>query len=158
MPIITSADKKLLDQAAKHELTAQNMYRYFANCARSRGFFGFEALFLEEAKEEGKHYQKVADFVSNLGEEVEVLAIPAQEYESDKIKDIFSHSFEAEVKLKEFYEDMYESTKDVSVKAFALDMVKIQVEAVGEFYNHLSALDVCGEDPAALLAYDGRFL
>jgi ferritin len=156
--IVSSKDKALINEAAKQELTAQNMYRYFSNCMRNKGYFGFSELFKNEAKDEGEHYQIVADFMANLGDEVDLPVIPAQEYESDEVMDVFSNAFDAEVSLKEFYENMYETTSDVSVKAFAMDMVKKQTNAVGEYYDHLAALDACKNNPAAILVYDGRFL
>ncbi len=156
--LINKADKTALDEAVIHELTAQNMYRYFANCMQRNGYFGFQKFFLAEAEDEGKHYQKVANFVNDLGDEVKIGVIPAQEYEGETPKEIFSHAFDAENALKEFYEELYTSSADPSVKEFVLKMVGIQRKAVGEYLDILATLDRCGEDKAALLVVDGRYL
>jgi ferritin len=152
--LLAKEDKKRLDEAAQRELTAQNMYRYLHNCVQSKGYFGAAKLFKAEAKDEGKHYDEIVDFVNARGAEAEVLAIPAQDVEGETLKEIFGIAFDAEVQLGEFYEEFYRTTKDITVQQFLLGYIERQRDAVGEYFDYLATLDVCGDNAAAVLLFD----
>lgn len=155
--LLKPQDKKRLDEAGKQELTAQNMYRNLANCTQRAGYFGVSKFFKSESKDEGKHYQEIADFVNDRGDELAVLSIPAQTYEGESLKDAFEHAFDAEVQLGEFYEEFYKETDDEAVKQFLLSYIERQRVAVGEYFDFLATLDVCGKNEAALLLFDQSF-
>jgi ferritin len=156
--LLSKEDKKKLDLSAQQELTAQNMYRYLHNCMQSKGYFGAADFFKKEAKDEGKHYDEIVEFVNSRGDETEVLAIPAQDLEGDGIKDAFGHAFDAEVSLGEFYEDFYNATNDITVKQFLLSFIERQRVSVGEYFDLLSTLERCGNNEAAILLFDQSLL
>ena len=152
--LLKAADKTKLEKSAQKELEAQNMYRYLANCTQSKGYFGAQKHFLAEAKDEGKHYQIIADFVNDRGDELDVLDVPMFDQEAKTLKEAFELAFEAEVALGEWYEDFYSSVNDVVVKLFLQDFVLRQKDAVGEYFDFLSTLDRCGSNEAAVLLFD----
>jgi ferritin len=155
--LLATQDKKRLDEAAQRELTAQNMYRYLSNCVQSKGFFGCQKYFLAEAKDEGKHYQEIAEFVNARGAETEVLEVPEQDFEAKTLKDAFTIAFDAEVKLGEFYEKFYKETSDVTLQQFLLKYIERQRVAVGEYFDFLATLEICGSEAGALLMFDASF-
>jgi len=152
--LLKTADKAKLNEAIVQELKAANMYKYFSTCMQRKGYFGSAAFFLNESNEELSHWKILADFMNDRGDEAEMGAIPAIEYSSDGIKDVFSHAFEAEAELEEFYTEFCEATKDHVVKEFLLKFIKIQRKAVGEYGDLLATLERCENNPAALLTFD----
>lgn len=152
--LLKKAIKTRLEEAAQKEMQAQNMYRYLANCTQSKGYFGSQKHFLAEAKDEGKHYQIIADFVNDRGDELDVLAVPMFDQEAETLKEAFELAFDAEVALGEFYEEFYSSVDDVVVKIFLQEFILRQKDAVGEYFDFLATLARCGTNEAAILAFD----
>jgi ferritin len=152
--LLKAADKTKLELSAQKELQAQNMYRYLANCTQSKGYFGAQKHFLAEAKDEGKHYQIIADFVNDRGDELDVLDVPMFDQEAKTLKEAFELAFEAEIALSDWYEELYSNTSDVVVKIFLQEFVMRQKDAVGEYFDFLATLDRCGDDAAAVLLFD----
>lgn len=151
--LLKPADKKKLEQSAQKELQAQNMYRYLANCVQNKGFKGAQSHFLAEAKDEGKHYQIIADFVNDRGDELDVLEVPMFDSEAESLKEAFELAFVAETELGEWYNEFYSTTSDVVVKIFLQDFVMKQKDAIGEYYDFLATLEQCGTNEAAVLLF-----
>jgi ferritin len=152
--LIEKKDLEKLNEAGQRELTAHNMYQYLANCAQKLGYLGSYKFFLKEAKDEAKHYRKIADFANDRGAELEMLEIPEVDYENKTLKDIFQSASQAEIDLEKFYVDFYKSTSDVVLQQFLLSMIEIQRVSVGEYMDLLATLNACGSNEAAVLSFD----
>lgn len=152
--LLKASDKAILNKAVIHELTASNMYKYFSTCMQRKGYFGVAAFFLNESNEELTHWKMIADFMNDRGDEAEMGSIPAIKYDSDGLKQVFEHSFEAEAELEEFYVESYSTTKDEVLKEFLLKFINIQRKAVGEYGDYLATIERCENNPAALLIFD----
>ena len=152
--LLKTADKNKLNEAVVKELTASNMYKYFSTCTQRTGYFGASAFFLNESKEELEHWKDLADFMNDRGDEAEMGAIPAIDYDSEGLKALFEHAFQAEAELEEFYTEFYASSNDDVVKEFLLKFIKIQRKAVGEYGDLLATLERCEGNPSALLIFD----
>ena len=141
------------------ELEAQMMYRCMSNDMSYVGYFGASKLFLGEAKYEGKHYQKLVDICLQLG----VLPVVKIDYFENEpvttLEEAFRKAYTAEYKLYVDYGKFYAECKDEPVLAQAiLEFLEIQRKSVGEYADHLSRIELCNNDPAALLQFDKELL
>lgn len=152
--LLSSTDKKMLQQAITHELTASSMYKQLGNCMQKSGYFGAQKYFLSESADELVHYQKIADFMNDRGDEAQVPAIPEQKGDIDELKEAFQTAFDAEVELDKFYQKSYKNSDDVSVQEFLLAFIKIQRKSVGEYMDLLATIERCENNPSALITFD----
>lgn len=154
--LLSSQDKRKLNEAIGKELYAANLYKYFATCMQRQGYFGAQSFFLHESEDELSHWKILADFFNDRGDEADMPTIKAVDIEGDGIKAVFSAAFDFEAELEEFYHEFYTSTKDVSVQQFLLQFIEIQRKAVGEYGDLIALLDKCKDDAAALLIFDQK--
>jgi len=152
--LLSDSDKKMLNQAVEHELYASNFYKYGASCAQKQGYFGVQKFFEKESADELEHYYLIRDFMNDLGDEADMPQIPMVEFESDALLNIFLDANSLEQDLGEFYKKAYKKTEDAYVQVFLHKMVNIQRKAVGEYGDLLARLQLCKNDPSALLIFD----
>jgi ferritin len=152
--LLSSQDKAGLNKAVQHELRISNTYKYFATCLQKQGYFGAQKYFLHESEEELKHWQILADFFNDRNDEADMPSIPAINVEAEGIKDLFEEALSIEMELEEFYQELYKSSKDVTVQQFLLQFLEIQRKSIGEYLDLVATLDRCSNDPAALLIFD----
>lgn len=152
--LLKKEDAGLLNKAVQLELRASNTYKYFGTCAQKMGYFGAQAYFQEESQEELKHWQILADFFNDRGQEADMPSVPAIDYEESGVKDLFDEALNIEMELEEFYQDFYNKSSDVTVKQFLLQFIEIQRKSIGEYLDLIATLERCENNPAALLIFD----
>lgn len=153
--LITSELKQLLEQLLNKELYAQYAYRSMANAMQAIGYFGAQKFFLSEAENEGTHYQRLVDFLNDVGVNPN-LAPVATPVTPETINKAFSLAFDMEYNLCKDYKSaaQYALSRDISVFTFLQEFVTEQRKSVGEYGDLLARLALCGTNEAALLEFD----
>lgn len=136
--------KQWFDKSAASELYARNLYQYLGNQMQRMGFFGVQKYFLHESKEEGEHYQKLADFVNDMGD---ILSVPMIENINEQVgsmMDALKISYETELdfmkQYQKFYEDAEESGDCVSA-TFIIEYLQQQRKSVGMYGDLIARLE-----------------
>jgi bacterioferritin (cytochrome b1) len=128
--LITS-DIKFLSERGKDELYASNAYRYAKTCTLSKGLLGFVKFFDKESKEELEHRTKLEEFANDMGDELDMPAIPAVEFKSEDVNSILNEIYKMELDLLAEYEMGMEDCNRGAVKVLCQEMVEIQTKGVG---------------------------
>jgi ferritin len=152
--LLRTSDKDLLNAAIEQELYASNHYKYAASCLQKQGYFGCQKFFEGESADELEHYYKIRDFFNDRGDEADMPSIDGVEFKDESIMGIFMTSFKLEKSLGDFYNKFYMSTSDAAVQVFLKDLVEIQTKAIGEYGDLIARLELCANNPAALLIFD----
>lgn len=143
--------KKSLGEVMASELYAHNFYRNAANFMQYFGLFGAQSYFLKESADELTHYQKLVDYVNDLGEVIPVPMVEGCEKKSPKsLKEALDYSFEIEQALLDKYVAFYEKADTVTAQ-FLLQFIQIQRESVGEFGDLIARYKQGSDDTVILL-------
>ncbi len=102
--------KQWFDKSIESELYASNLYKHIANNMQRLGFFGVQKYFLKESNEELEHYQKIVDFVNDMGDISTVMAVPKMTDKILSISDALEIAYETEVDLMKQYQKFYEES------------------------------------------------
>lgn len=137
--------KSWLEKSLASELYASNLYKHIANQMQRLGFFGAQKYYMNESAEELTHYQKLVDYINDMGD---VCPVPAVERISDKIMNIgdaLELSYETELDLmkqyQKFYEEAEDKYEDCITAIFIQQFILIQVKSVGEYGDLISRFD-----------------
>lgn len=141
---------ELFNQAGHFEKLAAQTYEHLANIARMKGLFGCEKFFLAEAKDENKHFQKLAKFLNDMGVRICMPALEEQDEDVETIDEMFEKAYEMELNLLEYYESVEEEVSS-RCENIILDMIEVQVKAVGEYGDLIARLSITGDD---ILVFD----
>lgn len=136
-PIIT----EWLQKSIHEELYASNMYRHFANNMQRLGFFGAQNFFLRESENEISHYQKIADYLNDMGSMADIPSLEPFTERLDSLGQALNKSYEVELGLMKKYQEFYkiaEEMEDCITGQFLLQFLQIQRESVGEFGDLIS--------------------
>lgn len=152
--IISDADLEIIDAAILEEFKASSMYKHLANQMQRVGFFGAHSYFKSASDEELEHYQKLADFLNQMGSYANIPDIPAFSDEVTTLRLAIETAYKAEYDLGRKYSTWYNQTQDPFVKQFFLQFLEEQRNAIGEYGDLISRLDLCRDNPAALLQVD----
>lgn len=128
--------KLLLNKACGSELKASHLYQYLANQMQRLGYFGAQKYFLHESMEERKHYQKLADYMNDMGDIASVPMIDAFMNKISSIGDALDLAFITEKDLMYEYQKSYEDAEekgDCITSTFLIEFLQIQRKSVGEF-------------------------
>jgi hypothetical protein len=115
-----------------------------------KGLFGCEKYFLAEAKDENKHFQKLAKFLNDMGVRICMPALEEQDEDIETIDEMFEKAYEMELNLLEYYESIEEELP-TRCENIILEMVQIQVKSVGEYGDLIARLSITGDD---ILVFD----
>jgi len=145
--LLSSTMRKWLQKSIESEFHASQLYKHLANQLQRLGYFGSQKFYLAESADELTHYQRIVDFMNDMGD---VASIPDVSGIDDEIKDIEDAlivSYETELDLFEQYKEFYEKAEDedVSVAQFLLQFIEIQRLAVGEYGDLISKYNVAKE-------------
>ena len=141
--LITS-DMKFLSERGKDELYASNAYRYAKTCTLSKRLLGFVKFFDKESKEELKHRTKLEEFANDMGDELDMPAIPAVEFKDESISGILEFIYKMELDLLAEYEMGMEDCNRGAVKVLCQEMVEIQIKGVGAIGDLIAELESVG--------------
>lgn len=136
--------KKWFDKSAQSELYAHNLYKHLANQCQRLGLFGMQKYFLHESEEEDKHFNKLSDFVNDMGEVLGVPEILKVSATVKSIEDALSAAYKAEYDLMKQYQTFYEEAEeagDCITSTFIIEFMQIQRKSVGEFGDLIARLE-----------------
>lgn len=151
MKIITQLSpeaKSILNEAIANELYASHLYKHIANRLQAIGFFGTQKFFLSESADELEHYQRIVDYMNDMGDCADMPALKAITDSIESIEDALVVAYDTEKHLGEKYVEWYDNA-DVMMKQFLLQFIEIQRKSTGEYgdlitrYNQLKG-DTCG--------------
>lgn len=131
---------KKLEQAIEYELGHMYLYKVLANAMQASGYFGAQAYFLEESKEEETHYQKHVNFLNDMGVLPKLPTLAPESFEGE-IQDALQMAFDNELDLLNFYRKVWkeEGMEAPEVASYLNEFLNIQREHVG-FYGDFLAL------------------
>lgn len=154
--LLSAPMKKWLQKSIASELYASNLYKHIANQLQRLGYFGAQAYYLKESADELTHYQKLVDFVNDMGDVADVEAVPKMTDSIESIEDALSVAYETELDLLNQYKEFIEAAEDVdcTVEQFLLQFIEIQRLSVGEYGDFISRYNRCGKNEAAILEFD----
>lgn len=136
---------ELFNKAGHYEKLAAQTYEHLANIARMKGLFGCEKYFLAEAKDENKHFQKLAKFLNDMGVRICMPMLEEQDEDIETIDEMFEKAYEMELNLLDYYETI-EDELPSRCENIILEMLQIQVKSVGEYGDLLARLELVGDD------------
>lgn len=128
-------------EACHAEKYASNLYQYIGNQMQRLGFFGVQKYFLHESKDELTHYQKLADYINDMGDVAPVPSIEAITNPIMTIGDALNLAYTTELDLMKQYQEFYEKAEeagDCVTATFLIEFLQIQRESVGEFGDLIS--------------------
>lgn len=133
-----------LNSAIAHELEASHLYRHLANQLQRMGYFGAQKFFASESADELEHYQRLVDFMNDMGTVAKVPAMDAMNEPVASLGDALQIAFDTEHELMERYAEWYDKSDRVT-RQFLLQFIEIQRKSVGEFGDWLARLERCRE-------------
>lgn len=143
--LLSENNIQLINQAAYFEKEAAQTYEHFSNIAKVKGLFGCSKFFLNESKDEHSHFQKLADFMNDMGELISMPSIAGLSEEIESIDEIFEKAYELELNLLEFYEGLLEELP-ARCRPIVLEMIEKQVTSVGEYGDLIARLAITEDD------------
>jgi len=153
--LLSANMKKGLQEALQVELYQSNLWKHLANHLQRLGFFGSQKYFLAESAEELTHYQKIVEFMNDMGDVADVPAIEAIKDKIETIGDALEIAYETELDVYNQYKDLYKTAEeeDCAVAIFLQEFVLIQVKAVGAYGDLLAKYKVA-EATKEILEFD----
>lgn len=160
MPIkslLSKGTMALFTNAISSELYASNLYKHIANQLQRLGYFGAQAYFLKESADELTHYQKLVDYINDMGDVAPLPAVPAIPDKIGNLLDALELAYETELSLledyKKFYEEVEDKEKDCVTGTFLIEFLQIQRSAVGEYGDLLARYNLNPNDPFEMDEY-----
>lgn len=141
--------KAWLDKSIASELYASNLYKHIANQLQRLGLFGAQKYYLKESAEELTNYQRLVDFVNDMGSVAEVPAVQKMTDKISSLMDALEISYETELELMRQYQEFYEKAEDdygdCVTATFIIEFLQIQRKSVGEYGDLISKLALKGD-------------
>lgn len=151
--IIESSIASMLMDALEKEMLASHTYRHFATKMQMMGYFGTQSFYLNESNDELTHFQKLVDFLNDVGFEAEMPAIQSIDADASSLMASFKSAFDMERDLLNLYVDIYKMNDPITQEV-VLGFIKIQRKAVGEYADLIARLEIIKDDPCGLLIFD----
>jgi len=134
----------MLQEAGGLEMKANFLYQHLANNMQRLGFDGMQKYFIAESKDEHEHYQKLVDFVNDMGGVLPVPSVDVKFNSPSSISDALQMSYDAELNLMKKYVDFYdlaEEEGDCVTATFLIEFMQIQRKSVGEYGDLITRLE-----------------
>jgi ferritin len=136
---------KWFDKSVSSELYASNLYKHIANQLQRLGYFGTQKFFLKESAEELEHYQKLVDYVNDMGSVINVPQVPSMTDKIDNIMDALELAYNTELDLMnqyhQFYEQSQDDYEDCITATFLIEFLQIQRKSVGQYGDLISRFE-----------------
>ena len=152
--ILSSNDKKIIQEAVQQELYASHLYKQVANFMQRAGYFGAQAFFAGEAGDELEHYEKHVQFMNDMGDVAEVPALPAISQRPDGLEEAVKLGFDTELALGKKYEGWHTAATSPMTKQHLLQFLEIQRKSIGEYGDWLARIERAAGDECGLLIID----
>ena len=153
--------KKWFDKSAKSELFAHNLYQHLANQCQRIGLFGMQKYFLHESREEMSHFQKLSDYVNDMGDVLEVPEVSKILANVKSVSDALDAAYKAELDLMKQYQTFYEEAEeagDCITSTFLIEFMQLQRKAVGEFADLIARFELNKTDVLEFDEYVGELV
>ena len=151
--LIPQAAADAIQEAVYHELYTSHLYKHIANQMQRMGFFGASKFFREESAHELEHYQKLADYLNDVGYVAELPEIEDCDEKIDGLESALTLAYETESDLLNRYAKWYEAV-DTVTKQRLLEFIQVQRESCGALGDWLSLIARANGDECALLMID----
>ncbi|WP_281183107.1 ferritin [Staphylococcus schleiferi] len=153
-------NQKLLDalnQQMNHEYFAAHAYMAMAAYCDYHSYEGFANFYIEQAKEERFHGQKIYDYINDCGEKAVFSDLNAPKVDFNSILETFEDGLKQEQHVtKHFYElsEIAREEKDYATISFLNWFLDEQVEEEAMFETHIDYLKRIGDDANTLYLYE----
>lgn len=153
-------NQKLLDalnQQMNHEYFAAHAYMAMAAYCDYHSYEGFANFYIEQAKEERFHGQKIYDYINDRGEKAVFSDLNAPKVDFNSILETFEDGLKQEQHVtKHFYElsEIAREEKDYATISFLNWFLDEQVEEEAMFETHINYLKRIGDDANTLYLYE----
>ena len=141
--------KTWLEKSIASELYASNLYKHIANQLQRLGLFGAQKYYLKESAEELEHYQKIVDYINDMGWVAPVPAVPKISDNITSILDALEVSYETELELMKQYQKFYDEAEDkyddCITATFLIEFMQIQRKSVGEYGDFIARFNLKGD-------------
>ncbi len=151
--LIPATVEKLLQEAIKAELEASHLYKHIANHLQRLGYLGAAKYFRSEYAQETEHYQKLADYLNDVGYVAELPELDSVDEDIDSLSSAIETAYDSEVELMQKYVKWYQAADPVT-QQLLLGFLEHQRLSVGELGDLLSRIGLAGDDECALLLID----
>ena len=152
--ILSSNDKKIIQDAVHQELYASHLYKQVANFMQRAGYFGAQSFFASESKDELEHYEKHVQFMNDMGDVAEVPALPAITQRPTSLEGAIQLGFDTELALGQKYEKWYLAATSQMTKQHLLQFLEIQRKSIGEYGDWMARIERAAGDECGLLIVD----
>lgn len=153
-------NQKLLDalnQQMNHEYFAAHAYMAMAAYCDYHSYEGFANFYIEQAKEERFHGQKIYDYINDRGEKAVFSDLNAPKVDFNSILETFEDGLKQEQHVtKHFYElsEIAREEKDYATISFLNWFLDEQVEEEAMFETHIDYLKRISDDANTLYLYE----
>lgn len=153
-------DKELLDalnDQMNHEYYAAHAYMAMAAYCNYHSYDGFANFYIEQAKEERFHGQKIYDYINDRGEKAVFSSLEAPKVEFNTILETFEDGLKQEQDVTQRFYNLSEIAnrlKDYATISFLNWFLDEQVEEESTFETHIDYLKRIGDDCNALYLYE----
>ncbi|MBI5974739.1 ferritin [Staphylococcus canis] len=153
-------DKELLEALNKqmnHEFYAAHAYMAMAAYCDYQSYDGFANFYIEQAKEERFHGQKIYNYINDRGEKAVFSSLDAPKVDFNSILETFEDGLAQERDVTQrFYNlsDIANQKKDYATISFLNWFLDEQVEEESMFETHIDYLKRIGDDSNALYLYE----
>ena len=146
---------KWFEKSLASELYASNFYKHLANQLQRIGMFGAQSYFLKESADELEHYQKLVDYINDMGGVAPVPAVPKMLDPVPNISVALELALETEMELmeqyKKFYSEAEDKYEDCVTATFLIFFLQTQRESVGAYMDLKARLEL---NPSDLFEFD----
>ena len=153
--LLSTEIKSLLNKSIESELYANHLYLHIANQLQRLGFFGSQEFYLRESAEELTHYQKIVNYMNDMGTVAEVAQVPKMIDKITSLMDALETSYETELELlkqyQKFYEQAEDDLEDCTTAIFLQEFIIIQTKAVGLYGDLITRLN---KSPTDVFMFD----
>ncbi|MEB7463332.1 H-type ferritin FtnA [Staphylococcus succinus] len=146
-----------LNDQMNHEFFAAHAYMAMAAYCDNVSYEGFANFYIQQAKEERFHGQKIYDYINDRGEHAKFTAIPAPKSDFNSILETFEDGLAQEKDVtRRFYNlsDLANEDKDYATISFLNWFLDEQVEEESMFETHIDYLKRIGDDSNTLYLYE----
>ncbi|MDR0675606.1 MAG: ferritin [Elusimicrobiota bacterium] len=157
------ANKKIIKQLnhqINRELFSAYLYMAMGAYCDEKGLRGFSNWFIVQVKEELEHAKIIYDYVNDLGEKIELLAIEAPAKSFNSILDLFEKTLTHEksvTKLIWGLVSLAKQEKDYATENFLTLFVKEQIEEESNVRAIIDKLKFIKDSGAGILKLDSEF-
>ncbi|RCV94568.1 ferritin [Staphylococcus pseudintermedius] len=146
-----------LNRQMNHEFFAAHAYMAMASYCDYHSYEGFANFYIQQAKEERFHGQKIYDYINDRGEQAVFSQLDAPKVEFNSILETFEDGLKQEQDVTHRFYDLSEIAheyKDYATISFLNWFLDEQVEEESMFETHIDYLKRIGDDSNTLYLYE----